>query len=129
MWRGRNLNVVLRDSILILLLAIPAIWSLPLVSQLLSLGSLSTPLPILLLIALIAGLAWAAIRIHRVLETTFSRTFLGTDNPNFAEDLDGTNPAAGTPRLDAVETDPPSAEDTDPHHAGTKDQSTPGSDR
>jgi CPA2 family monovalent cation:H+ antiporter-2 len=121
MWRGRNLNVVLRDSILILLLAIPAIWSLPLVSQLLSLGSLSTPLPILLLIGLIAGLAWAAIRIHRVLETTFSRTFLGTDNPNFAEDLDGTGPGAGTPRRYTVEADPHSAEDPNPDPDETKD--------
>jgi CPA2 family monovalent cation:H+ antiporter-2 len=124
-WRGRNLNVVLRDSILILLLAIPAIWSLPLVSQLLSLGSLSTPLPILLLIALIAGLAWTAFQIHRVLEATFSRTFLGTDNPNSAEDLDATGPEPDTHRRSKVSADPASAEDPDPDHVGPKDQSLP----
>ena len=127
LWRGRNLTVVLRDSILVLLLAIPAIWSLPLISQLLSLGSLSTPLPILLLIVLIAGLAWAAIRIHRVLEATFSRTFLGTDNPNFAEDLDATGPGADPPAADRskVAADPASAEGPHPDHTRTKDQSLP----
>jgi CPA2 family monovalent cation:H+ antiporter-2 len=127
LWRGRNLNVVLRDSILVLLLAIPAIWSLPLISQLLSLGSLSTPLPILLLIGLIGGLAWAAIQIHRVLEATFSRTFLGTNNPNFTEDTDATGPGADPPAADRpkVSADPASAEDPHPDHTGTKDQGLP----
>ena len=75
---GRNVGVVLRDSILILLLAVPGIWSIPLISQLLSLGSLSTPLPILILVGLVAGVAWAAFQIHDVLERAFGQALLGT---------------------------------------------------
>ena len=70
-------HVVLRDSILILLLAIQGIWSIPLISQLLSLGSLSTPLPILMLAGLVIGVAWAAFQIHGVLERTFGQAILG----------------------------------------------------
>lgn len=76
---GSNIRVVIRDSILILLLAVPGIWSIPFISQLLSLGNVSTPLPILLVLGLASGLAWAGFQIHGVLESAFSRTFLGTD--------------------------------------------------
>ena len=79
----RNIRVVLRDSILILILILPGIWSIPLISRLLTLGALSAPVPIILLVVLSAGLTLAAFQIHGVLEATFSRTFLGTDNPHY----------------------------------------------
>ena len=77
---GNNIRVVVRDSILILLLAVPGIWSIPFISQLLSLGNVSTPLPILLVLGLASGLAWAGFQIHGVLENAFSRTFLGAED-------------------------------------------------
>jgi hypothetical protein len=86
--RRNSLRVVLRDSILILILVVPIIWSVPFISRLLSLGTLSAPLPILLLIGVSAGLTLAAFQIHGVLETTFSRTFLGTDNPHYFKEDD-----------------------------------------
>jgi hypothetical protein len=86
--RRNSLRLVLRDSILILILMVPAIWSIPFISRLLSLGTLSAPLPILLLIGVSAGLTLAAFQIHSVLETTFSRTFLGTDDPRYFKEDD-----------------------------------------
>jgi hypothetical protein len=86
--RRNSLRLVLRDSILILILVVPIIWSIPFISRLLSLGTLSAPLPILLLIGVSAGLTLAAFQIHGVLETTFSRTFLGTDDPRYFKEDD-----------------------------------------
>ncbi|MCH7713954.1 MAG: cation:proton antiporter [Chloroflexi bacterium] len=77
---GNTVRVVVRDSILILLLAVPGIWSIPFISQLLSLGNVSTPLPILLMLGLAAGLAWAGFQIHGVLENAFSLTLLGAEH-------------------------------------------------
>lgn len=69
--------MVLRDSILVIMAALVAIWSLPFVSQLLMLGSLAAPVPVLLLVSLVAVTWRAAFKIHRTLESTFSQTFLG----------------------------------------------------
>ncbi len=49
---------------------------------------MAAPVPILLLLGLTAGLTLAAFQIHGILETTFSRTFLGVEDPNAPEDLD-----------------------------------------
>jgi len=78
--RASGVHVVLRDTILILLLAIPSIWSIPMITQLLSLGRLSTPLPILVLVGLVTGVAWAAFQIHGVLERTFGHALLGAED-------------------------------------------------
>jgi hypothetical protein len=80
-WGEGNLRVVLRDTILILILILPAIWSIPFISHLLALGSLTAPLPIAMLVALAVALAGATFQIHNVLERMFSQTFLGTDDP------------------------------------------------
>ena len=87
-WGSGNLRVVLRDSILIVVLVLPAIWSLPLISQLLSLGSISAPIPALLLTGLVAMTARTAFQIHRTLEHTFQHTFLGHHDPPDEEDSD-----------------------------------------
>ena len=76
--RGRNVHVILRDSMAIPLLAFPAIWSIPLISQLVSMGVLFTPFAVGMLVLLIAGLAIAAFQIHHLLERGFMRTFFGS---------------------------------------------------
>ncbi|MEC9279748.1 MAG: hypothetical protein VX947_02510, partial [Chloroflexota bacterium] len=57
----------------------------------LSLGSLSAPLPIILLVGLVAGLAGATFQIHHVLVRMFSLTFLGMDDPFSFEDIERRN--------------------------------------
>jgi hypothetical protein len=84
----RDLRVVVRDTILILVLVVPVVLSIPFIAGLLSLGGLVAPLPILLMIGVSAGLALAAFQIHEVLEATFSRTFLGIDDPHYQDDRD-----------------------------------------
>jgi len=84
MWSNRR--VLLRDTFIILILVLPVIWSIPLISRLFSLGALAAPLPVLVLIGVSAGLTLAAFQIHRVLESTFSRTFLGIGDPRDQEE-------------------------------------------
>jgi hypothetical protein len=84
-----NIHMVLRDSILVIMGVLVAIWSLPFISQLLMLGSFAAPVPILMLIGLVA-LTWrAAFKIHRAMESTFSETFLGGVAPTPAAEDDG----------------------------------------
>ena len=73
----QNLRVVLRNSILILILILPTIWSIPFIARLVSLGSVATPVPALILIGVTAGVAIAAFQMHSTLEDTFRHTFLG----------------------------------------------------
>jgi CPA2 family monovalent cation:H+ antiporter-2 len=82
---SNNIKVVVQYSIVFLLLAVPGIWSIPLISQLISLGNVSAPLPILLAVALAAGLVWAGFQIHEVLETAFSRSLLGSEHSSSDE--------------------------------------------
>ena len=80
-WGKANLHSVLRDSILIVMVVLLAIWSLPFLSQLLFLGSFSAPVPILLLAGLVV-LTWrTSTKIHQALQITFSQTFLGESSP------------------------------------------------
>ncbi len=82
---SNNIKVVVQYSIFFLLLAVPGIWSIPFISQLISLGNVSAPLPILLAVALAAGLVWAGFQIHEVLETAFSRSLLGSEHSSSDE--------------------------------------------
>ncbi|MCY4578753.1 MAG: cation:proton antiporter [Chloroflexi bacterium] len=78
---GRTgLHVILRNSVVILMVVMLAIWSLPFISQLVVLGSFSTPIAILFLLGIVALLWRVSFRIHRVMVSTFSRTFLGDEN-------------------------------------------------
>ena len=77
---GRNnAALVLRDSILVLLLAVPTILSIPLISNLLSLSGVSAPVPILILAVLLAVVAWAAFQIQGHLEGAFGQAILGSE--------------------------------------------------
>lgn len=75
--RSTNLEVAIREGLVLVLALLIVLWSLPLVSSLLSLGKMATPVPIVLLVVLMALIARTAFRIHVVLERAFSRTFLG----------------------------------------------------
>ncbi len=77
---SRNLRLVLRNTVLILLLLLPTIWGIPFIVRLLSLGSVAAPVPALILLGATAGVALAAFQMHSTLEDTFRRTFLGTTN-------------------------------------------------
>ena len=77
---GRNnAALILTDSILVLLLAVPTIFSIPLISKLLSLGGVSAPVPILILAALLVVVAWAAFQIQGHLEGAFGQAILGSE--------------------------------------------------
>ena len=78
-----GLRVILRNSILIPMVVAIGVWSLPFMSQLVVLGSFSTPIAILFLLGLVALLWRVSFKIHSVMATTFSRTFLGDDRDFF----------------------------------------------
>ena len=84
-----TLRAILRDAFLFTLIALLAIFSLPFLSGLLSLGSFVAPVPILIFIAIVAG-AWRLVfRLHRSMENAFRFAFLdaseeeshGSDEP------------------------------------------------
>lgn len=85
-WTQGNLRAVFRDTALLPILVIPGVWSIPLVSRLVALGSFSAPLPLLMVTAIVAALAVVAFRIHRVLRELFSQTFPGGDDPASPDD-------------------------------------------
>ena len=72
-----GLHIILRNSILLVIVVMLVIWSLPLLSQLVVLGSFSTPIAIFALIGVVALLWRVSFKIHGLMESTFSHTFLG----------------------------------------------------
>ena len=71
-----TLRAILRDALLFALVALLAIFSLPFLSGLLSLGSFVAPLPILIFVAIIVG-AWRLVfQLHRSMEDAFRFAFL-----------------------------------------------------
>ncbi len=75
-----GLHIILRNSILLAIVILLMIWSLPLLSQLVVLGSFSTPIAIFALVGVVALLWRVSFKIHGLMESTFSRTFLGDDS-------------------------------------------------
>ena len=75
-----GLRSILRNSILMLMAITLTIWSLPPISQLVIMGSFSTPVAILALLGIVALLWRVSFRIHSVLQDTFSDTFIGEDS-------------------------------------------------
>lgn len=73
----QNLKKVIHNSLLIIVLLIPAVWSIPFVIHLFLLGSVFAPLVAIVLAAVVAGVAIAAFQIHGSLENAFRRTFIG----------------------------------------------------
>ena len=99
-WHRGDLRNIFHDSILTVILIMLAIWTIPLVTELLSIGRFSVPVPILLLIAVALLTGRTIFKVHGLLEDTFSRTFLGqsngeaSDGPTHLEQ--GQNPQAPT---------------------------------
>ena len=70
------LRAILRDALLFAMIALLAVFSLPFLSSLLSLGTFVAPVPILIFIAIIGG-AWRLVfRLHRSMEDAFRFAFL-----------------------------------------------------
>ena len=79
-WSHGNLRMAFRDAALIPVLLVPAIWSIPFVSRLLALGSLSAPLSFVIVAGIATSLIAATFRVYRILNPMFSQTFLGDDD-------------------------------------------------
>ena len=73
-----GLHIILRNIILLVIVVMLVIWSLPLLSQLVVLGSFSTPIAVFALFGVVALLWRVSFKIHGLMETTFSHTFLGS---------------------------------------------------
>jgi hypothetical protein len=78
-WRHEALRIVLRDSIIISLTVLMALWFIPFFSGLFSLGSSALAVPILLLGLAVYLILRYSFNIHGQLERTFSRTLMGTE--------------------------------------------------
>jgi len=72
-----TLRTITRSSIMVPLSILLAIWSIPLIISLLSLGSFAIAAPIILLAILIYFLSTSVRNIHSQLETTFRTTLFG----------------------------------------------------
>ena len=100
---SRNLRVVLRNSILIVMMIVPTIWGIPFIAHLLLLGSVAAPVPALILLGVTSGVALAAFQMHETLEDTFRRTFLGapeqgaSDESQTSPDESGAAEPSGSP--------------------------------
>ena len=79
-WTRGHLRTVFRDTALLPILIVPGVWSIPLVSKLIALGSFSAPVPIFIATLVVAALVLATFQIHRALQGMFSQTFLGDDD-------------------------------------------------
>lgn len=78
-WGHEALRIVLRDSIVIVLTILMALWFIPFFSGLFSLGSTALAIPILLLGLAVYLVLRYSFDIHGQLERTFSRTLMGTE--------------------------------------------------
>jgi CPA2 family monovalent cation:H+ antiporter-2 len=76
-WRTEEVRLLLRDSMLAASAVLLGIWAVPLLSQLLSLGELSVPIPIIFLAGVAFVLGRSVLKVHSALEGTLERTMLG----------------------------------------------------
>jgi CPA2 family monovalent cation:H+ antiporter-2 len=76
-WRTEEVRLLLRDSMLAASAVLLGIWALPLLSQLLALGALSIPIPIIFLAGVAFVLGRSFLKVHSALEGTLERTMLG----------------------------------------------------
>ena len=76
-WRTEEVRLLLRDSMLAASAILLGIWALPLLSQLLSLGKFSIPIPIIFLAGVAFVLGRSVLKVHSALEGTLERTMLG----------------------------------------------------
>jgi CPA2 family monovalent cation:H+ antiporter-2 len=77
-WRTEESRLLLRDSMLAAVAVLLGVWAVPLLSQLLSLGQLSVPVPVIFLAGIAFVLARSVLKLHHALEATLERTMLGS---------------------------------------------------
>ena len=97
--RSRTVQSMIEYGLATVLLSLLFLLSLPFVVRLFTLGSLSTPLSLLLLIAPALMVGIFSFRIHRILEPAFSDTFIPE------AEVTGTD----VPGIEPVDTEPPPA--------------------
>ena len=85
-WTYGSLRQIFRDTALVPILLVPLVWSIPMVTRLLALGSFSAPLSLLIVAGIVTALIAATFRIHRVLRPMFTQTLLGEDEQSSATD-------------------------------------------
>jgi CPA2 family monovalent cation:H+ antiporter-2 len=78
-WRRESLRIVLRNTIAIVLVIFFALWSIPLIVQLLAFGSFSLAVPLLFLATLLFFILGSVTQIHGQLEQTLSKVILGKE--------------------------------------------------
>ena len=83
-WVQETLRNVIRDSVMIFIIFLIGLWSVPFVSELLSLGGVAIPVPLVVL----AALVYIAVRsgLHGHLVEAFSRPFLGDPEESAPQD-------------------------------------------
>ena len=89
-WHRGALRNIFRDSLLAVILIMTAIWTIPLVTELLYIGRFSVPVPVLLLLGVAVLTGRTIFKVHGLLEETARRTFLGQRD---AEASKGPDPA------------------------------------
>lgn len=72
----RGFALIMRDALLLLLMMMLFIWSVPLVSQLLFLGSITTPVTIGAIVLVSIAVLYVSSKIYRVIARGLIRTFL-----------------------------------------------------
>ncbi len=72
----RGFALIMRDGLLLLLMLVVFIWSIPLVSQLLFLGSITTPVTIGVIVLISVAVLYVSRKIYRVIARGLIRTFL-----------------------------------------------------
>lgn len=93
----RGFALIMRDGLLLLLMVVLFIWSIPLVSQLLFLGSITTPVTIAVVVLIsIAGL-YVSSKIYKVIARGLIRTFMPDIEDRESEDKEA-NPKDGLKR-------------------------------
>ena len=78
-WRTGAIQVILRDSIVIILTIFVGMWFIPFVVGLFHIGSLAIVMPILLLVLFVYLIVRSVYDINKQLERTFRRTLLGEE--------------------------------------------------
>lgn len=81
-WRTEEVRLLLRDSMLAASAILLGVWAVPLVSQLLSLGEFSVPIPVIFLAGIAFVLGRSVLKLHSALEGTLERTMLGGPGPD-----------------------------------------------
>jgi CPA2 family monovalent cation:H+ antiporter-2 len=77
--RLQTIRTVFRDSVIVLLTILIAVWFIPLMLGIFSVGSLALAVPAILIALFVYIILWSAFDIHGQMERTFSRVLIGKE--------------------------------------------------